>query len=105
MCACAEAADGVGAIDTGRGGCMSAALSRTLCMLSRACAQLPASAISKPRVLVLQASEDVAGQYIACMNAIFSAQRLGVTIDAVSIAGRVSSFVQQVCPCLVCLVR
>lgn len=82
---------------------MSAALSRTLCMLSRACATVPKSTLARPRVLVLQASDDVAGQYIACMNAIFSAQRLEFVIDAVSLAGQVSAFVQQVRSCILIL--
>jgi Transcription factor Tfb4 len=71
---------------------MSAALSAALCMLARAGA---AAAPGKPRLLVLAGCRDTPGQYIACMNAIFSAQRLGVLVDGVSLAADASSFVEQ----------
>lgn len=77
------------------GGRMSAAMSTALCMLSIACSQTTASNLARPRMLILQVSADVPSQYIACMNSIFSAQRLNVTIDAVCVAGHLSGFVQQ----------
>lgn len=50
------------------------------------------------RILVLQASADVTNQYIACMNAIFSAQRLSVAIDGIAVTAAKSAFIEQVCP-------
>lgn len=71
----------------------SAALSKALCMLNRAGAE---ALDRKCRILLLQCCADVPGQYIACMNAIFSAQRLSVMIDGVSICTERSPFVEQV---------
>ena len=73
---------------------MSAALSMSLCMLSRVCGDATAGV---PRILVVQCCRDKPGQYIACMNAIFSAQRLGVMIDGLSVTAQTSAFIEQVC--------
>lgn len=55
--------------------CWSAALSRALCFIHK---QHPTSTAgaggSKPRILCITGSPDVPAQYIATMNAIFSAQ-------------------------------
>ncbi|EFN53393.1 hypothetical protein CHLNCDRAFT_13819, partial [Chlorella variabilis] len=47
------------------------------------------------RVLCLTAAPDVPSQYISVMNAIFSAQRSGVLIDACQLGRRHSTFLQQ----------
>lgn len=52
---------------------------------------------ANPRVLVLHTSSDVTSQYVACMNAAFSARRLGVPIDAMPLTGQVSSYIELVC--------
>ena len=57
------------------------------------------------RVLMLQCCGDVPGQYIACMNAIFSAQRLDVAIDGILLTSASSSFMEQArCTLAVCAV-
>jgi Transcription factor Tfb4 len=89
---------------SGQAGSMSAALSQALCMLSRRVSKGGGSSSAensqrigvRPRILVIQTSLDVPGQYIACMNAIFSAQRLGATIDAAAVTRRTSTFLEQV---------
>jgi hypothetical protein len=50
-----------------------------------------------PRVLMLHTSRDVTSQYVACMNAAFSARRLGIPIDAMPLTGQVSSYIELVC--------
>lgn len=68
-----------------------------MCMISRYAGtntQSPSS--PSARILVLQASPDVTNQYIACMNAIFSAQRLKVAIDGIAISTVKSAFIEQV---------
>jgi transcription initiation factor TFIIH subunit 3 len=73
-------------------GGMSAAFSKAMCMLNRA----SIAGVSKSRILVVQCARDFAGQYIACMNSIFSAQRLGVVIDGICPTMDASSFIEQV---------
>lgn len=48
-----------------------------------------------PRILCLQGSEDSSTQYIATMNAIFSAQRAGIPIDSCVLGDADSAFLQQ----------
>lgn len=56
--------------------CWSAALSRALCLVRKHQGNAPSSKADspKPRILCISGSPDVPGQYIAVMNAIFSAQ-------------------------------
>jgi hypothetical protein len=104
QCSCCRLllADVASAVPTSRRtGCMSAALSTSLCMLSRCGAS---SMPGKLRVLVLQCCKDTPGQYIACMNAIFSAQRLGVVIDGIGLTFETftTSYIEQVCILEIC---
>ncbi|EAU91711.2 basic transcription factor 2.35KD subunit [Coprinopsis cinerea okayama7 len=48
-----------------------------------------------PRILILSVSPDLSTSYIPIMNAIFSAQKLKVTIDACQIYGGETVFLQQ----------
>ena len=48
-----------------------------------------------PRILVLQKSPDVSEHYISIMNAIFSAQKKSIPVDACILANEHSSFMQQ----------
>lgn len=48
------------------------------------------------RILMLSVSGDLASQYISVMNAIFAAQRAGVAIDVLKLAGD-TVFLQQAC--------
>ncbi|PPQ99443.1 hypothetical protein CVT24_005250 [Panaeolus cyanescens] len=48
-----------------------------------------------PRILILSVSPDLSTSYIPIMNAIFSAQKLKVTIDACQISGPATVFLQQ----------
>ncbi|KIM69186.1 hypothetical protein SCLCIDRAFT_13298 [Scleroderma citrinum Foug A] len=79
------------------------ALTKALCYINRI-AQPPASvgnvaedpAIpSDPRILILSVSPDLSSSYIPIMNAIFSAQKLKVTIDVCKIYGPDTVFLQQ----------
>jgi len=58
--------------------CWSAALSRALCLIHKqqGTSASPRTEGSKPRILCINGSPDVPAQYIATMNAIFSAQVL-----------------------------
>ncbi|KAJ2916756.1 hypothetical protein MD484_g3611, partial [Candolleomyces efflorescens] len=55
----------------------------------------PLQAITDPRILILSVSPDLSTSYIPIMNAIFSAQKLKVTIDACQIYGPETVFLQQ----------
>ena len=87
--------DSAGASAHGGGGSLSAALSAALCMLNRT---VPKTAAAPPlaRILVVQSAKDEPTQYIACMNAIFSAQRLGVAVDGVCVTAAAPAFIEQV---------
>ncbi len=47
------------------------------------------------RMLVINASPDVGAQYVATMNCIFSAQKVGVAIDGCAMSSNHSNFLQQ----------
>lgn len=55
----------------------------------------PTSDLTDPRILILSVSPDLSTSYIPIMNAIFSAQKLKVTIDACQIYGAETVFLQQ----------
>ncbi|GMI82916.1 hypothetical protein like AT1G18340 [Hibiscus trionum] len=71
----------------------SGSLSMALCYIQRA---FHSGALHPhPRILCLQGSPDGAEQYVAIMNAIFSAQRSEVPIDSCYIGAQNSAFLQQ----------
>ena len=47
------------------------------------------------RILIIQGSEDMASQYIPMMNCIFTAQKIGVLVDACVLGAKESTFLQQ----------
>lgn len=53
------------------------------------------SVIHDPRILILSVSPDLSSSYIPIMNAIFSAQKLKVTIDVCKVYGPDTVFLQQ----------
>ncbi|GLB37602.1 putative transcription factor [Lyophyllum shimeji] len=82
------------------------ALAKALCYVNRV--TLPTTTTSSkqaegrdptilpdPRILVLSVSPDLSTSYIPIMNAIFSAQKLKVTIDVCQVYGPESVFLQQ----------
>jgi transcription initiation factor TFIIH subunit 3 len=71
---------------------LSGALSRALCLIQRA---TRAPAALAPRILCLHGSADHPAQYVAMMNAIFSAQAGHVPIDACLLGAAESPFLQQ----------
>lgn len=72
------------------------ALSLALCYCNRAQALENATGLrAKPRILCLQASQDNPTDYIPMMNAIFSAQRQSIPIDAFALGEHDSAFLQQ----------
>jgi transcription initiation factor TFIIH subunit 3 len=71
---------------------LSGALSRALCYIQRA--TRGPTALS-PRILALHGSADAPAQYVAMMNAIFSAQAGAVPVDACLLGGAESPFLQQ----------
>lgn len=77
--------------------CWSAALSRALCLVRKHQGDALSSKADtpKPRILCISGSPDVPGQYIAVMNAIFSAQRHGVVIETCMLGNADSAFLQQ----------
>ncbi|XP_019438573.1 PREDICTED: RNA polymerase II transcription factor B subunit 4 [Lupinus angustifolius] len=72
---------------------LSGALSMALCYIQRAFRS--GSMHPQPRILCLQGSADGPEQYVAIMNAIFSAQRSTVPIDSCYIGSNNSAFLQQ----------
>ncbi|CAM6096529.1 unnamed protein product [Calypogeia fissa] len=72
---------------------LSGSLSMALCYIQRVLRS--PSPRPQPRILCLQGSPDASPQYIAVMNAIFSAQRSQVPIDACIVGSANSAFLQQ----------
>ncbi|KAJ6809562.1 putative general transcription factor IIH subunit 3 [Iris pallida] len=72
---------------------LSGSLSLALCYIQRV---FRSGAIHpQPRILCLQGSPDGPEQYVAVMNAIFSAQRSMVPIDSCVVGAQHSAFLQQ----------
>jgi len=82
---------------------VASAVSRCLCFVSKRVRHLADAAMGggidkgaiDARILVVQGGADVARQYNAMMNAIFSAAKLGVVIDALSIGRSEPPMLQQ----------
>ncbi|WKA09448.1 hypothetical protein VitviT2T_027093 [Vitis vinifera] len=72
---------------------LSGSLSMALCYIQRVFRTGPLH--PQPRILCLQGSPDGPEQYVAVMNAIFSAQRSMVPIDSCVIGAQHSAFLQQ----------
>ncbi|KAL2631643.1 hypothetical protein R1flu_016329 [Riccia fluitans] len=72
---------------------LSGSLSMALCYIQKVLRGPPPH--PRPRILCLQGSPDAPPQYIAVMNAIFSAQRSLVPIDACVVGDQTSAFLQQ----------
>ncbi|KAL4196533.1 hypothetical protein AMTRI_Chr04g246610 [Amborella trichopoda] len=72
---------------------LSGSLSLALCYIQRILRTGPVH--PQPRILCLQASPDGSEQYVAIMNAIFSAQRSMVPIDSCVVGSEDSAFLQQ----------
>lgn len=72
---------------------LSGSLSMALCYIQRVFRSGPLH--PQPRILCLHGSPDGPGQYVAIMNAIFSAQRSMVPIDSCVIGVQHSAFLQQ----------
>ncbi|XP_059451805.1 general transcription and DNA repair factor IIH subunit TFB4 [Corylus avellana] len=72
---------------------LSGSLSMALCYIQRIFRSGPLH--PQPRILCLQGSSDGPEQYVAIMNAIFSAQRSMVPIDSCYIGSNNSAFLQQ----------
>ncbi|KAL5746803.1 hypothetical protein ACOSQ2_024100 [Xanthoceras sorbifolium] len=72
---------------------LSGSLSMALCYIQRVFRS--GSLHPQPRILCLQGSPDGPEQYVAIMNAIFSAQRSMVPIDSCYIGSQNSAFLQQ----------
>ncbi|KAK3230664.1 hypothetical protein Dsin_002545 [Dipteronia sinensis] len=75
------------------GSLLSGSLSMALCYIQRVFRS--GSLHPQPRILCLQGSPDGPEQYVAIMNAIFSAQRSMVPIDSCYIGVQNSAFLQQ----------
>lgn len=72
---------------------LSGSLSMALCYIQRVFRS--GSLHPQPRILCLHGSPDGPGQYVAVMNAIFSAQRSMVPIDSCVLGVHHSAFLQQ----------
>ncbi|CAA2999901.1 RNA polymerase II transcription factor B subunit 4 [Olea europaea subsp. europaea] len=72
---------------------LSGSLSMALCYIQKVFRSGPLH--PRPRILCLHGSPDGPGQYVAIMNAIFSAQRSMVPIDSCIIGAQHSAFLQQ----------
>ncbi|GAX73181.1 hypothetical protein CEUSTIGMA_g634.t1 [Chlamydomonas eustigma] len=75
---------------------LACGLSRALCLINRITTSSSLSrACSKPRIVCITGSPDVPLQYIPVMNAIFSAQRAEVVVEALVLHTKDSAFLQQ----------
>ncbi|KAJ6681672.1 TRANSCRIPTION INITIATION FACTOR IIH TFIIH POLYPEPTIDE 3-RELATED [Salix koriyanagi] len=72
---------------------LSGSMSMALCYIQRVFRSGPFH--PQPRILCLQGSPDGPEQYVAVMNAIFSAQRSMVPIDSCYVGAHNSAFLQQ----------
>eukprot|EP00897_Mesotaenium_endlicherianum_P006092 jgi/Mesen1/5510/ME000277S04711 len=72
---------------------LSASLSMALTYVMKVLKGAPPQ--PRPRILCLHGSPDASQQYVAVMNAIFSAQRSSVPIDTCMLGGQDSAFLQQ----------
>ncbi|KAL2459453.1 basal transcription factor complex subunit-related [Forsythia ovata] len=72
---------------------LSGSLSMALCYIQKVFRSGPLH--PRPRILCLHGSPDGPGQYVAIMNAIFSAQRSMVPIDSCIMGAQHSAFLQQ----------
>lgn len=72
---------------------LSGALSMALCYIQRSLKAGPPH--PQPRILCLQGTSDAPQQYVAVMNAIFSAQRSMIPIDTCMLGAEHSAFLQQ----------
>jgi len=75
---------------------LAGAMSMGLCYVHRVIKELPNGETIAPRMLIVKSSEDHASQYMNFMNVVFSAQKLGVVIDA-CILDNESGLLQQAC--------
>ncbi|KAJ8582467.1 transcription factor Tfb4 [Rhizopogon salebrosus TDB-379] len=79
------------------------AVTKALCYINRITHHSSATAgvaedptiLHDPRILILSVSPDLSSSYIPIMNAIFSAQKLKVTIDVCKVYGPDTVFLQQ----------
>lgn len=67
-----------------------------LCYINRVSKELPTGEALSTRLLVVKGSEDHPSQYMNFMNVVFTAQKLGVVIDA-CILDNESVLLQQAC--------
>ncbi|MCO5607008.1 hypothetical protein L7F22_061199 [Adiantum nelumboides] len=72
---------------------LSGALSLSLCYIQRTLIGGPSH--PQPRILCLQCKSDAPQQYVAVMNAVFSAQRSMIPIDTCIVGNEHSAFLQQ----------
>lgn len=72
---------------------LSGALSMSLCYIQRTLKAGPSH--PQPRILCLQGKSDAPQQYVAVMNAVFSAQRSMIPIDTCMVGTDHSAFLQQ----------
>jgi transcription initiation factor TFIIH subunit 3 len=77
-----------------KGSSLAQSLSVALCVTNR---QLLLHPKLQPRILVVQLTKDQSTTYNSVMNSIFSAQKLGVVLDAVVLSKEDSRFLQQAC--------
>ncbi|KAL0491622.1 transcription initiation factor TFIIH subunit 3, partial [Acrasis kona] len=78
-----------------KGSSLAGAFSRALCFINRLEREKPIGTTLNSRVLAFQVSPDISMQYISIMNAIFSAQKMNVTLDSCILSTEDSSFLQQ----------
>lgn len=75
---------------------LAGAMSMALCYINRVSKELPTSETLSTRMLVVKGSEDHPSQYMNFMNVVFTAQKLGVVVDA-CILDNESVLLQQAC--------
>ncbi|KAF0978827.1 hypothetical protein FDP41_001897 [Naegleria fowleri] len=73
------------------------ALTMALCFINRLEKEKPDGTTLNSRILTFQVSPDISSQYISVMNSIFSAEKMGITLDACVLSTQDSTFLQQAC--------
>ncbi|EFC43470.1 predicted protein [Naegleria gruberi] len=89
--------DGNHTTSTAQGFSLSGALSMALCFINRLEKEKPLGMSLNSRILTFQVSPDISSQYISVMNAIFSAEKMSIMLDACVLSNDDSTFLQQAC--------
>lgn len=84
---------------TASGSMITMAVTQALCYVNRLIRETPTGEKNHYRILIIQTSNDASKQYMNFMNAVFTAEKLGVPIDGCILTND-STLLQQACTSL-----